>query len=112
MAALALRVEVAAKVAGNLSSNLPWELANNKWAGTLNPLLANPIVNGSLLKNISVTTGANSIAHGLQRKLQGYIVVLNSANVTFYDTQATNQMPDIYLVLHASGAATISLYVF
>lgn len=95
-----------------LSSNLPWDLANNKWAAAINPLLANPLSSGRFLKELPILTGANSIAHGLQRKLQGYIVVLNSAAVTFYDSQATNQMPELFLILHASGAATISLYVF
>ncbi len=99
-------------MAGSLSSNLPWELANNKWAGTLNPLLANPLVNGQFLKNVVLVSGNNIINHGLQRKLQGYLVVLNSAAVTFYDNQATNQTPDLTLSLHASGATTVTLYVF
>lgn len=95
-----------------LSSNLPWELANNKWAAALNPLLANPLMGGRILKNLPIYSGTNSVAHGLQRDLQGYIVILNSANVTFYDSQATNQKPDLFLILNASGATTASLYVF
>ena len=99
-------------MAGNLSSQLPWELAQNKWAGVLNPLLANPLVNGRLLDPVTVISGANTINHGLQRKLIGYVVVLNSAAVTFYDSQTTNQRPELTLILNASGAATITLYVF
>lgn len=112
MAARALDREVAVKVAGNLSPHLPWPLANPRWAATLNPILANPIVNGQLLPPLAVTTGDNQISHGLQRKLQGYIVVMNSAAVTFYDKQSANQYPDLYLILNVSGAATITLYVF
>lgn len=100
------------KVAGELSSSLPWELAQNKWAASLNPVIANPLIAGRLLPGILVASGNNIINHGLQRKLQGYFVVLNSAAVTFYDNQATNQTPNLTLSLHASGAATISLYVF
>lgn len=100
------------KLPGNLSSNLPWELANNKWAAVLNPLLANPIVNGRILSGVVLATGANIVNHGLQRKLQGYIVTLKSADVSLYDSQATNQMPDFNLILNSSGAATVSLYVF
>ena len=101
------------QVAGNpLSPKLPWDLANPKWASALNPLLANPLLNGRILNGIVVASGANTINHGLQRKLQGYFVILNNANVTFYDSQATNQYQDLTLVLNASGAATISLYVF
>lgn len=99
-------------MAGNLSTKLPWELANPKWAASLNPLLSNPLVNGILLPAIAIATGDNTINHGLGEKLQGYIVVMNSAGVTFFDKQSTNPRPQLTLVLNASGAATISLYVF
>lgn len=99
-------------MAGNLSPKLPWDLANTKWAATLNPLLANPINNGLILSNLKLTSGANTINHFLNRPLQGYFVVLNSASTTFYDSQATNQRPDLTLILNASGATTVSLYVF
>lgn len=112
MAALALPAEAAAMPAGNLSTSLPWELANPKWAASLNPLLANPLSRGRLLQNVKLASGANTINHGLQRKLQGYFVVLNSAATTFYDSQSTNQMPDLTLILNASGATTVTLYVF
>lgn len=99
-------------VAGNLSTKLPWDLANPKWAASLNPLLSNPLVNGNMLENISVTSGNNIINHGLGRKLQGYFVIMNSANVTFFDRQSTNTYPELTLILVPSGSATISLYVF
>ncbi len=80
----------AAKVAGNLSPKLPWELANPKWAATLNPVLLNPLLGGQVISGIILATGANVINHRLSRKLVGYIVVLNNAAETFYDSQATN----------------------
>lgn len=96
----------------SLSSKLPWELANPRWASELNPIVENPLVNGQLLTGIKITTGANVINHGLGRKLQGYIVVMNSASATYWDSQLTNQMAQLTLILNASGPATISLYVF
>lgn len=99
-------------MAGNLSPKLPWELANPKWAATLNPVLANPLVGGNLIQNIALAFGDNTINHGLSDKLQGYIVVMNSAAVTFYDKQSTNPRPQLTLVLNASGATRVSLYVF
>ncbi len=96
----------------SLSSKLPWELANPKWSAALNPLLANPLSSGALIEGIVVASGDNIINHTLQRRLQGYFVVMNSAAVTFYDKQRTNQRPDLTLILNASAAATISLYVF
>lgn len=97
---------------GNLSTKLPWELANTRWASQLNPLLANPLNDGNLLEGIKVTAGSNTINHLLSRKLRGYIVVLNDSAVTFYDKQSTNSSPELTLILVASGAATISLYCF
>jgi hypothetical protein len=99
-------------VAGSLSTKLPWELAQTKWAATLNPLLANPLLQGQMLEGLKIASGANTIAHGLGRALTGYIVTRNNAAVTFYDSQASQQRPDLFLTLNASGAATISLYVF
>ncbi len=98
--------------AGNLSPHLQWELANPKWAASLNPILANPLVGGNLLKGVMLATGDNTINHGLSEKLQGYIVVMASAGVTIYDKQTTNPRPQLTLVLNSSGAATVSLYVF
>ncbi len=112
MAALASVAEEAAKVAGNLSPSLPWDLANPKWAASLNPLLGNPLMSGRMINGVSLVSGNNVINHGLQRKLTGYFVVLNSAAATFYDRQATNQTPDLTLVLVSSGVTTVSLYVF
>jgi len=99
-------------VAGSLSPKLPWDLANPKWAAILNPVLANPLINGLLISNVFVYPGQNVINHGLGRILQGYIVVMNNADITFYDDQLVNQQPSLTLLLNASGQATISLYVF
>ena len=95
-----------------LSPRLDWSQAQTKWAATLNPIVSNPLVSGLILSNIKVTTGANTINHLLGRDLQGYIVILNSASITYYDSQAANQRPQLTLILNASGDATISLYVF
>lgn len=104
--------EAEAKVAGNLSQKLTWELANPKWAATLNPVLSNPVVSGSTLSGLVLVTGANVINHFLGRKLQGYAVVMNSAAVTYYDSQLTNPKPELTLILNASGPATVSIYVY
>ena len=79
---------------------------------SVQPVLSNPIVNGRLIESLSVSSGSNIIDHGLGRELLGWIVVRNNANVTFYDTQASNANPARTLLLTASGNATISLYVF
>ena len=87
-------------------------LLQNRWIPIINPVLTAPLANANLLSNISLTTGLNVINHKLQQKLQGYIVVLNSASITYYDMQSTNQTPDLTLKLVASGPSTVSIVVF
>ena len=99
-------------MAGSLSNKLPWVLANPKWAADLNPVLANPVVGGNLLQDVALISGDNVINHGLGEKLQGYMIVLNSSPVTFYDKQAQNPRPELTLILNASGATKVSIYVF
>jgi len=56
--------------------------------------------------------GKNVVNHKLGQKLQGYVVVLNSADATFYDMQSLNPNQDKTLIIVASSAATVSLIVF
>jgi len=81
-------------------------------ATILNPIQANPMSSGIILSGVVLASGSNVIQHTLDRSLQGYIVILKSANVTIYDSQSTNSTPNLTLVLVSSGAATISLYLF
>lgn len=97
---------------GQLSNKLPLNLLLTQWSAQLNPLLASPLAGASLLSNISLTEGVNTIEHKLGRPLQGYVVVLNSSNATFYDNQNTNPATDKTLILNASVATTVSLLVF
>lgn len=87
-------------------------LMQTSWATQLNPILTNPIANGLLLKNVVLASGDNTISHTLGRKLQGWIVTRLRASATIYDKQDTNRFPELTLVLNASGAVTVDLYVF
>lgn len=80
--------------------------------GAVNPLLALPLSNSNFLQGIHLTTGLNTINHGLGRTLQGWIISRLDANVTIYDDQDSNSMPTKTLDLIASGACTVSLNVF
>lgn len=79
------------------------------WATQLNPVIQKEIVQGILLKNISLLTGANIINHKLSRQMQGWMVSDIDAAVSIYRSQPLN---DKTLTLTSSGAATISLWVF
>jgi hypothetical protein len=97
---------------GLLSTKLPFNLMLTQWSNLLNPLLSSPTATPRLLSGVSVVMGKNTINHGLGQKLQGYVVVLNSADATFYDMQSVNASTQKTLILVASAAATISLLVF
>lgn len=66
------------------------------------------ILDGVLLKDISLKSGANSISHKLNRQLTGYIVVKKNANVNVWDSGADTKL----LNLQTSAATTVSLWVF
>lgn len=92
-----------------LSSNLPWELANNIWAQALNPLIANPTNSISVLENIALVSGTNIINHGLGRVMKGWFLVDLQANITAYRSAPLNKLT---LTLTASGPGTVSIGVF
>ena len=86
-------------------------LLETQWKSQLDPVLANPLISGQLLTNIALVSGSNTINHKLGRALQGYIITgMHGSFAQIYDT--TSPMPALTLVLHASAATNISLYVF
>jgi hypothetical protein len=93
-----------------LSTKLPWELAQTKWASTLNPILALPILSGNLVQNIDlVASRPLAVNHLLDRMPQGWFLVDNTANAAVWRAKPFN----IYAVtLEASADTTISIWVF
>jgi len=81
-------------------------------SGALNPLLNLPLNDSNFLEELTVIIGSNILSHGLGRNLRGWVVVRNDSDVTFYDTQKDNPLPEKSLWLVASGPAKISLIVF
>lgn len=86
-----------------------FSLMQSTWSSVLNPVLAKPQNNGSILQNISISTGSNVINHKLGQKMQGWVIIDTTAAITLYRSAALN---DLTLTLTASGPATISLMVF
>lgn len=87
-------------------------LLQTDWVSKLNPLLARPTNNSSLLNDISLITGANTVNHLLGKKLQGWSIVRRNGPATIYDTQASNPSPELTLVLVASAPTLVSIEVF
>jgi hypothetical protein len=95
-----------------LPQQLTWEDADNKWAAMLNPIINNPANNSLLLTNIQIKTGPNVINHRLGRKIQGWVICGIDGVASIYDTQASNQMPNLTLNLTSDADVTLSLLVF
>lgn len=84
------------------------------FAQAISPLLSNPLIgNGfALMKNVTVVTGNNIIPTGLNRNIQGWIVIRNRANATFYDAQDSNSQSTKTLLLVSSASSVIDIYIF
>lgn len=89
---------------GRLESNIE---------NSFNPILSKEILEGSFLQNIALTTGVtNKVSHGLQRPVNGYIVVKKSADSVVYDSELTNTNKGVFLELLCSADTIVSLWVF
>lgn len=88
------------------------QLLQNRWGAILNPIINNPANNSTLLKDIKLTAGSNTVNHLLSKKLQGWSIVRINAAATIYDSQDDNSTPDKTLVLVSNAPCTVSLLVF
>lgn len=93
----------------NLSTKLPWEQANNRWAAQLNPLLDNALNNASLLTGVDLVIGSNTINHKLGRVMQGFFITDIDGAAVIYRSQPFN---DLTLTLVSDAVVTINLGVF
>lgn len=78
----------------------------------LNPFLTNPFLFGRLLTDVALVSGDNIINHGLNRVLQGWVLVRVKAVAVIYDNQNSNTQNDTTLILNSDGTYTVNLYVF
>lgn len=96
----------------NLPIKLPLPQMQTQWKSQIDPVLANPLLQGQLLPNTSLTNGTTVVNHGLGRKLVGWFLVGVNAAVTVHDLQTANQTPQLTLVLVSNAACTVNLWVF
>ena len=92
-----------------LSPKLDWEKANPLWASALNPVVANPLLQGTIIQNISLIVGNNIVAHKLNRLQIGWFIIDQQGSAAVYRSQPFNNTT---LVLNSSAAVTISLWMF
>lgn len=67
--------------------------------------------NGTFL-DCSLTTSDTVINHGLDRKIQGWIVVNKNANANIWQSTTTNTFPNKQIILKSSAAVTATIYFF
>lgn len=89
-----------------------FQMMQNSWATELNPLLTNTSLKSIILPNVVLVTGSNMVNHRLGRKLQGWRIIRQRSAASFYDTQDSNQSPQLTLVLVSSTSVSIDLEVF
>jgi hypothetical protein len=92
-----------------LSTNMPWNLANTRWASILNPIIANPLTNMNIIPNVVLKSGVNVINTGLQQIQQGWVILDQNAAASIYRSADFNKTT---LTLTSSAAVTVSLGVF
>lgn len=86
-------------------------LLETQWSSQLNPVIEAPLVNGNLIRNITVVSGSNDIIHKLARAYKGWIVTgMHGSFVQLYDTP--NSMPSKVLTLNANASGSIDLFIF
>lgn len=113
MVALDLQAMEQVRQVGNmafLSTKLPWELAQTKWASTLNPVLSIPMLSGVQISNIKLTASTPlAINHLLQRMPQGWFLTDNNSNAVIWRTQPFNNLT---ITLESSANTTISFWIY
>lgn len=96
-------------------ANLPLKLdltqTQIQWAGALNPVLANSLVNGLQLSNVALINGTTVINHTLSRKMQGWFITDVDGFTSVYKPK-TAPFNDKTLTLVSSSAVNCNLWVY
>lgn len=93
-----------------LSTKLPWELAQTKWASILNPLLQLPFLSGIQINSIVLKANVNNVVnHLLQRMPQGWFLVDNTAHCTVIRAAPFTTTT---ITLQSDNDTTVSLWIY
>jgi hypothetical protein len=71
-----------------------------------------PILEANLVANVSVSTTATGVEHGLNRQPLGFIVVDRTSNTQVWRSATPSAAPEKLLMLEASATTTISILIF
>lgn len=112
LAPLGLAVGKMAKLSQFQTNDKDFRLMQSSWATQLNPLLTNQSLQSSILKNVTLSVGSNVINHLLSRTLVGWRIIRQRGAASIYDTQDSNQTPQLTLTLVSDALVVVDLEVF
>lgn len=92
-----------------LSTSLPFSLMITKWASILNPLLDSPLNSVSIISDVKLSIGSNTINHLLGKKQTGWFLVDQQASASIYRSMPFNTTT---LTLTSNAVVTVSIGVF
>lgn len=81
------------------------------WAEQINPVLANLLIQGQLLKAQTLINGTTVINHRLGRQFQGWFLVSPKASASVFEA-AYQPNPTLTLTLTSNAAVITDLWVF
>lgn len=94
-----------------LPLNLPLPQMQTRWKSILDPILASPTNDVSVLNNVALIDGKNVINHFLGRAMQGWFLVDIQGAATIY-RPSTSPFNNLTLTLMSSSAVVCSIGVF
>jgi len=71
-----------------------------------------PLLDGIHFKGVSLSSGDNTVNHGLGRQIQGWVITNKDAAGDVYATPSKQTTSDKTLILTASTDLLVSIYVF
>lgn len=85
-------------------------LMQQRWSSELNPVLANLLIQGAVLPNISLVANVpNTFPHYLGKQMTGWMLIDNTA---FCEIKRTQPLNSKTVTLSSNANTTISLWVF
>ncbi len=87
----------------------PSDITSTRWKALLDPMLANPLNNASILNGVQLAIGATVINHKLGRPLQGWFILDIDGAATIYRSAPLNNLT---LTLTSDAAVTVNIGVF
>lgn len=97
-------------------SSLPQKLnltdMQTTWATQLDPIIKSPVTNPTILKNVPLVVGSNTINHKLGKALQGWQISRQRGPAAIYDLQDANPYPTLTLTLVSSAVVSVDLVVW